>query len=70
VKVTLQIDDALLERLMKATGVSSKAQAIDLALQQIDREMLADIHTSARAIKRNRKVPRAAASQHRKGNGR
>ena len=36
-KMTLHIDDALLERVMAATGASSKTKAIDLALREMDR---------------------------------
>ena len=36
-KMTLHIDDALLERVMDATGAKSKTMAIDLALREIDR---------------------------------
>ncbi|HSA01474.1 MAG TPA: type II toxin-antitoxin system VapB family antitoxin [Candidatus Paceibacterota bacterium] len=36
-KMTLHIDDALLARVMKATGTSSKTQAVDLALREMDR---------------------------------
>ncbi|MBI3880506.1 MAG: type II toxin-antitoxin system VapB family antitoxin [Verrucomicrobia bacterium] len=33
----MHIDDALLERVMAATGAKSKTMAIDLALREIDR---------------------------------
>lgn len=36
-KMTMHIDDALLERVMTATGASSKTAAIDLALREMDR---------------------------------
>ena len=36
-KMTLNIDDGLLERVMEATGASSKTAAIDLALREVDR---------------------------------
>ena len=36
-KMTMHIDDALLERVMAATGASSKTAAIDLALREMDR---------------------------------
>ncbi|MDB6057154.1 MAG: hypothetical protein JWO95_998 [Verrucomicrobiales bacterium] len=36
-KMTMFIDDALLERVMAATGAASKTAAIDLALREIDR---------------------------------
>jgi Arc/MetJ family transcription regulator len=36
-KMTMNIDDALLERVMAATGASSKTAAIDLALREADR---------------------------------
>jgi hypothetical protein len=36
-KMTLYIDDALLARVMAATGVTSKTKAIDLALREMDR---------------------------------
>ncbi len=35
--MTLHIDDALLERVMAATGAESKTKAIDLALREMDR---------------------------------
>ena len=37
-KMTLNIDDDLLDRVMKATGASSKTAAIDLALREVDRK--------------------------------
>jgi Arc/MetJ family transcription regulator len=37
-KMTLNIDDALLDRVMEATGASSKTAAIDLALREVDRK--------------------------------
>lgn len=42
-KMTMHIDDGLLERVMAATGASSKTKAIDLALREMDRR-----HTLAR----------------------
>lgn len=36
-KMTMHIDDALLERVMVATGATSKTKAIDLALREMDR---------------------------------
>lgn len=36
-KMTMHIDDALLERVMAATGATSKTAAIDLALREMDR---------------------------------
>ena len=36
-KMTLHIDDALLERVMAGTGAKSKTMAVDLALREIDR---------------------------------
>jgi Arc/MetJ family transcription regulator len=36
-KMTMNIDDGLLERVMAATGASSKTAAIDLALREMDR---------------------------------
>ncbi|HNQ88620.1 MAG TPA: type II toxin-antitoxin system VapB family antitoxin [Verrucomicrobiota bacterium] len=35
--MTLRIDEALLRRVMVATGTSSKTAAIDLALREMDR---------------------------------
>lgn len=35
--MTMHIDEALLERVMAATGASSKTAAIDLALREMDR---------------------------------
>jgi hypothetical protein len=37
-KMTMHIDDALLARVMEATGASSKTKAIDLALREMDRK--------------------------------
>lgn len=37
-KMTLHIDSELLERVMAATGATSKTMAIDLALREIDRK--------------------------------
>ena len=36
--MTLHIDSELLERVMAATGASSKTMAIDLALREMDRK--------------------------------
>jgi Arc/MetJ family transcription regulator len=36
-KMTMHIDEALLKRVMTATGVSSKTKAVDLALRELDR---------------------------------
>jgi Arc/MetJ family transcription regulator len=36
-KMTLHIDDELLERVMAATGAGSKTKAVDLALREMDR---------------------------------
>lgn len=36
-KMTLHIDDALLERVMAANGITSKTMAVDLALREMDR---------------------------------
>ena len=36
-KMTLHIDRALLDRVMRATGAASKTQAVDLALREMDR---------------------------------
>jgi len=36
-KMTMHIDDALLARVMEATGTTSKTRAIDLALREMDR---------------------------------
>lgn len=38
-KMTMHIDDALLERVMAATGANSKTAAIDLALREMDRRV-------------------------------
>jgi len=35
--MTMHIDEALLKRVMKATGVTSKTRAIDIALRELDR---------------------------------
>jgi Arc/MetJ family transcription regulator len=37
-KMTLHIDSELLERVMSATGATSKTMAIDLALREMDRK--------------------------------
>jgi hypothetical protein len=36
-KMTMHIDEAMLKRVMKATGVTSKTKAVDLALRELDR---------------------------------
>ena len=36
-KMTMHIDDALLERVMAATGASNKTHAVDIALREVDR---------------------------------
>jgi Arc/MetJ family transcription regulator len=36
-KMTLHIDDGLLERVMAATGATTQTKAIDLALREMDR---------------------------------
>lgn len=36
--MTMYIDDALLARVMEATGTTSKTKAIDLALREMDRK--------------------------------
>lgn len=36
-KMTMHIDDALLERVMTATGAANKTHAVDIALREIDR---------------------------------
>jgi Arc/MetJ family transcription regulator len=38
-KMTLHIDEALLERVMAGTGVPTKRHAIDLALREMDRRI-------------------------------
>ncbi len=37
-KMTLYIDEALLARVMEATGTASKTKAIDLAVRDMDRK--------------------------------
>ena len=37
-KMTMHIDEALLARVMKASGISSKTKAIDMALRELDRK--------------------------------
>lgn len=37
-KMTMYIDEALLARVMEATGTTSKTKAIDLALREMDRK--------------------------------
>jgi len=39
-KMTLNIDDALLERVVAFTGAKSKTEAVDLALREMDRRAL------------------------------
>jgi Arc/MetJ family transcription regulator len=36
-KITMNIDDALLERVMAAHGITSKTKAVDFALRELDR---------------------------------
>ena len=36
-KITMHIDDDLLERVMAATGTTSKTHAVDIALRELDR---------------------------------
>jgi Arc/MetJ family transcription regulator len=36
-KMTMHIDEALMKRVMNATGVTSKTKAVDLALRELDR---------------------------------
>lgn len=36
-KITLNVDDALLERVVESTGSKTKTAAIDLALREMDR---------------------------------
>lgn len=37
-KMTMHVDEALLSRVMEATGTTSKTKAIDLALRELDRK--------------------------------
>jgi Arc/MetJ family transcription regulator len=37
-KMTMNVDDALLARVMEAAGVTSKTAAVDLALRELDRK--------------------------------
>jgi Arc/MetJ family transcription regulator len=37
-KMTMHIDEALLGRVMKASGIASKTKTIDLALREMDRK--------------------------------
>ncbi len=37
-KMTMHIDEGILERVMKWTGASSKTEAVDLALKEMDRK--------------------------------
>jgi Arc/MetJ family transcription regulator len=37
-KITLNVNDALLARVMEALGVKNKTHAIDLALREVDRK--------------------------------
>ncbi len=42
-KMTMHIDDALLERVIRLTGAASKTEAVDMALREMDRrERLAE----------------------------
>ena len=36
-KMTMHVDDALLERVMKAIGTDNKTRAVDIALREMDR---------------------------------
>lgn len=36
-KITLNVDDALLSRVMEASGIRNKTRVIDLALREMDR---------------------------------
>ena len=36
-KVTMHVEEALLKRVMTATGTTSKTKAVDLALRELDR---------------------------------
>jgi Arc/MetJ family transcription regulator len=36
-KMTMHIDETILKRVMKATGVTSRTKAVDLALRELDR---------------------------------
>jgi len=37
-KMTMHIDEGILERVMKWTGAASKTEAVDLALKEMDRK--------------------------------
>ena len=37
-KMTMHIDDALLERVIRLTGASSKTEAVSIALKEMDRK--------------------------------
>jgi Arc/MetJ family transcription regulator len=37
-KITMNVDEALLSRVMEATGTTSKTKAVDLALRELDRK--------------------------------
>jgi hypothetical protein len=37
-KMTMHVDEALLGRVMKASGITSKTKAIDAALREMDRK--------------------------------
>lgn len=39
-KMTMHIDEALLARVMEATGTTSKTKAVDLALREVDRKAM------------------------------
>jgi Arc/MetJ family transcription regulator len=36
-KITMQVDDTLLERVMKVTGADNKTRAVDIALRELYR---------------------------------
>ncbi len=36
-KMTMHVDEALLERVMKVTGADNKTRAVDIALRELDR---------------------------------
>ena len=48
-KMTMHIDDALLERVMAATGARSKTHAVDMALREVDRRRLTHAALAAAA---------------------
>jgi len=47
-KITMNIDDMLLENVMKATGIRSKTGAVDVALREFDRR-----HTLRKLLETN-----------------